>query len=370
MCRLITKNLPVENIQKIMRTDPYLTQNVVVPLHGLILTLMADQDFKIACSRAYALSFSEVSQIFSSGLGTSQNSLFGLSIQFLNRYFYVEPLITELNLFPAISSSLKSITVSNFTNFQKSKALINRRYYHTIGDLKVIMNLSNTSRYFWEISSRDILDIFSTYQYCHPQVRRVTTHIEIEANDWMVAFNLFISISSIFEHFVSWFENVDSIKSQPSPITSNQLPTVYEHMYSIVQELLNWQNTFFEQSNWNSYLIPFLDNKSFKICNEFSEKSFHLYLHRYFSNCIKEASRFTHLIESMSQIQSYLYNLIPSDELIILKMVDIPLTTLLFEYQIRAGMWKRNGMVFSSLSFFLCFSFFLSLLIFSMSLFI
>jgi hypothetical protein len=353
MCRLISNALDSERLRLMMITDPFLAKGIVLPLHTLLLTLMADQQFKVAASRAYALAFAEVATIYSSGQGTSQNSLFGLSVQFLNRYIYVEGLITELGFFSTLSSSLKQMLVPQRDSFPETKTLSHRRYYPIISDLKVIFTLPCTSRYFAGVSFDDILEIFGSYQYLHPQERLVSHHVEFESTQWMVAFNLYIGISGLFDYFVNWFESPDSIESSESPISSRPLPTVFEHVVLVLNALLEWQISFFDQG-WDSRPLlgtdPSEPKTTFRVYPQLREKSFHIFLHRYFSACIRECARFPHLSETIDEIQSYLLVEHSSNEVMIAAMLDLPLTVLVWETEIRAGLWRRNGSVGLSLS--------------------
>lgn len=348
MCRLISNAIVPEQIKQIMVTDPYLLKPVVIPLHTLLLTLMADQKFKICASRGYALAFAEVAAIYAEGKGTSQNSLFGLSVQFLNRYIYVEGMITQLNFFSTLSSSLVNLLVPRRNQFPNSKTLTHRRYYPIIGDLKVVFTLPFTSRFFCGVSFEDMLSIFSAYQFLHPQERQITHHIEFETTDWMVAFNLYIGISGLFDYFVNWFESLDSIESPISPITSTPLPTVFEHTLMVLTALWHWQLDFLKDHDCIQLPLLGCDSGSVILYPNQSKKSFHLYLHRYFATCIRESARFPHLTDTIDQIQNYILVESSANEMLLSSMLDFPLTVLVWESQIRAGLWRRNGGVSSS----------------------
>jgi hypothetical protein len=349
MCRLISNAFDSKIIREIMVTDPYLTKQIVVPLHTLFLTLMADQQFKIAAARAYASAFAAVAVVYGEGKGTSQNSLFGLSVQFLNRYIYVEGMITELNFFTTLATSLSEMLVPRCSQFPDTKTLSHRRYYPIIADLKVVFTLPFTSRYFCGVSFVEILSIFRTYQFLHPQERQVTHHVEFETNDWMVAFNLYIGISGLFDYFVNWFEFLEAIESPPSPVSHDPLPTVFEHTLSVLSELLDWQVNFLSHQSRDD--LPILNSHKLggdeylTLHREQTKRSFHLYLHRYFSTCIRESARFPHLTETIDQIQTYLLVEQASDEMTLAAILDQPLAVLVWESQIRSGMWRRNGAV-------------------------
>lgn len=43
----------------------------------------------------------------------------------------------------------------------------------------------------------------------NPQTRRLGSHVEYEARDWMYAFNVNISLSSVFDYLVGWVRKAD-----------------------------------------------------------------------------------------------------------------------------------------------------------------
>ena len=58
-------------------------------VYDLLLTLMADQSFKIVIAVAYVLSYDAIARIFGTGLGSSKLSVYNLSVQYLNRELFV-----------------------------------------------------------------------------------------------------------------------------------------------------------------------------------------------------------------------------------------------------------------------------------------
>jgi hypothetical protein len=56
--------------------------------------------------------------------------------------------------------------------------------------------------------------------FIHRQRRCITMHVEFEDRDWMNAFNLFLSLSALFEHLFVWFSSESSIKPLETKVTS------------------------------------------------------------------------------------------------------------------------------------------------------
>jgi hypothetical protein len=259
MSRMICAALTVTRIRDIYVTDPRLPKNVAINLHHLFLTLMADQEFKIASSTAYALAFSRVAKLYVNGIGTQENCLFGLSVQFLNRSIYVDGMVYNYNFLTSVANSLLSILEPTEGSFSTHPILLHRKYNPLLGDLKVVFTLPDTSRYFCATCIDQMLKVFKLFQFMHPQTRQLFTHVEYEGREWMHAFNLYLGFSSLFDYLVNWFVNESSIENiegpvilDPSadgvdptqvfdPIAVEILPTAMDLMMTIVTAIMEWQ---------------------------------------------------------------------------------------------------------------------------------
>ena len=326
MCRLVCNAIPIPLIHRIMVTDPYLSKDAVVPLHDLFLTLMADQPFKIAASRGYALALAKVAALYGQGIGVAEHCLFGLSVQFLNRYIYVGGMIHEYGFFTTISSSLLELMRSAGPDLVASPILRHRRYNPLFADLKVVFTLPETPRFFCAVCMADILEVFTLVQYLHPQTRLTDRHVEFESRDWMYAFNLYLGLGSLFDCIVNWYESPDSIS--PAEEMGHPLPTVLEHMQTVLASLCRWQVSFKESS----------------ASTESDAKSFHIVLHRFFATCVREGCRFSHLDATLATLQNNMAS--PTMREHLTALIDFPLQTIVLESQIKADMWRRNGQVF------------------------
>ena len=89
-----------------IRSDLKLPSKVTTSWHALLLTLLAQPDFKSALAVAYCDTYRAVSQEYARGVGVMERSSFTLSVQFLNRVTYVENLVRYRNLLPKLSKSL------------------------------------------------------------------------------------------------------------------------------------------------------------------------------------------------------------------------------------------------------------------------
>lgn len=89
MCRLICEALDEDLLVHLLPHIMTLSRDMQDAVYDLLLTLMADQSFKIVIAVAYVRSYPAIARIFSTGLGSSTNSVFNLSVQYLNREMFV-----------------------------------------------------------------------------------------------------------------------------------------------------------------------------------------------------------------------------------------------------------------------------------------
>jgi ATP-dependent Clp protease adapter protein ClpS len=419
MSRMICASLTIERIHAIYVTDPRLPKNIAIHLHHLFLTLMADQEFKIASSKAYALAYSKVAKLYVNGIGTQENCLFGLSVQFLNRSIYVDGMVYNYGFLNSVITSLRNILEPTEGRFATHPILLHRKYNPVLGDLKVIFTLPDTSRYFCVTCIDQMLKVFELFQFLHPQTRQLFQHVEYEGREWMHAFNLYLSFSSLFEYLVNWFVNESSVENIEGPVILDPLaddvdatqvfdpasvqilPTAIDLMMAIVSAIVGWQQSraqaasidceagrmwkrvpFFPSADniavvndsdvarddVTTTLVQRIDDKcdtafethfstSFgflDIPEDLEEKSFHLFLHRFLATSIREACRHPHLSDTIADLQQYLsvtytdFTCVDDvdhhqNECQLTQLIDYPLQTIVWECQIRADMWRRNG---------------------------
>ena len=242
-CRMICISLAVPLLVRIVRVDPYLPRTVSVPLHNLFLTLMSDQSFKLSLAIAYAQGYRSFSQAYARGFGTSDNSIFTLSVQFLNRELFVSEIVRDHNFFVEIMSSIEgmlftaykeAISTSREENrdmvagdryarrtaaLLKHSILVHRRYNPLFGDLKVIFAIPGMSRMFLAATMPSWLRILSRFQQVHMQIRELHQHVAFENDTWMAAFNLYLGIGILFEFLNNWLDMPTAHEDAPPTLT-------------------------------------------------------------------------------------------------------------------------------------------------------
>eukprot|EP00804_Cyclotella_cryptica_P026552 CCRYP_015394-RC/>CCRYP_015394-RC protein AED:0.06 eAED:0.06 QI:168/1/1/1/0.85/0.76/21/3141/1947 len=93
-------------LNAIIRSDLKLPCKFTTSWHALLLTLLAQPEFKAALAVAYCDTYRAVTQEYARGVGVVERSSFTLSVQFLNRVTYVIGLVRDRNLLSKLSKSL------------------------------------------------------------------------------------------------------------------------------------------------------------------------------------------------------------------------------------------------------------------------
>lgn len=370
LCRLVCNALPIERLRILMESDCKLPKHLAVALHNLYLTLMADQSFKLTVAIAYAQALPVFASHYGSGLSTTETSIFGISVQFLNRASYVAEMISEQGFLVSISQSLVSMLQEAATADKRSSTssvlepshaiLTHRRYNPLLGDLKVVFSTTGTSRRFCTTCLGYWLTILKTFQFMNGQVRALTTHVEHESREWMYAFNLYLALGSVFDYLCNWFSQSNSnvqievvgvkdivpeslVISSSLPPTSSASSTdiltlwsVSDVLQSVLAAILDWQNKYTDGFQWTQYMS--FPSGHFLLFPAPTVYSFHLFLHRFLSGAIREASKHANLVDILGVFQSLSVNRAQ-----LITLIDCPLSNLSLASSIRVGMWRRNG---------------------------
>lgn len=137
MCSVLTG----ERVAALMNMDPHQTTAVKTLLHRLLITLMANPAFKETVAIAYAQSFAEIAKDHANGIGTHENSLFGLSVQFLNREVFCQEITQRYGFFKTLMNSLRlMLQRSTIEDNLMHPILVTRKYLPLVADLKIIFS--------------------------------------------------------------------------------------------------------------------------------------------------------------------------------------------------------------------------------------
>ena len=156
---MVSQSLSVDVLVRILTIFPYLSKKISEPLHNLFLSQMADKMFKKNLAIAYAEGYAIFTQAYGRGYGTTECSIFSLSVQFLNRDFLVSEIVDSHDFFPSACASIEHMLESAYGPAQKEDKdwsvagvkemteqllrhpiLTHRRYSPMFSDLKVNNN--------------------------------------------------------------------------------------------------------------------------------------------------------------------------------------------------------------------------------------
>ena len=83
-----------------------------------------------------------------------------------------------------------------------------------------IILYSAIGRFFITSCMQQWLKLLTAAQCMHRQKRSISMHVDFEDRDWMNAFNLYLSLSSLFEHLFVWFASESSIEPLETRVIS------------------------------------------------------------------------------------------------------------------------------------------------------
>ena len=202
--------------------DLKLPKQLATRLHSLFLTLLAVPSFKWKLAHAYCDTYEAVTDDYARGVGGAECSPYGLSVQFLNRQNFVTTLVVERGLLEILTNSLWNALLTSTkraTSKKKAKAestlqldlassfLSHRRYFPVVNDLKCVLNVPTIPRLFASKCLPTWIKSLELLQNMDPQVWRPRTsvHVSHEPRGWVNAFNIAISLSSLFEKVACWY---------------------------------------------------------------------------------------------------------------------------------------------------------------------
>jgi hypothetical protein len=140
MCRLIGNSISPDLLKQIIFFDMFFDKQFSKSFNNLLLSLMADQPFKMTAGIAYTNAYQTLCRDFSKGHGLSGSTMFNLSVQFLNREVFVHEICYHYSFLQEAIQALNDILTyprnpeATYFNLPTIKY---RRYGSIIGDLKV-----------------------------------------------------------------------------------------------------------------------------------------------------------------------------------------------------------------------------------------
>jgi len=368
--------LPNRHLVPLLRVDFKLSARITKAWYSLLLTLLAVPSFKSHLAAAYCDTYRSVTAKYAAGMGLLERSAYTLSVQFLNRVTYVVDLVQGRDLLGKLGKSLlETLKVAQSARLEgrlnpNHFVLSHRRYSPCISDLKCVLNVKGMKRLFACQEGtflQDWVSSLSLAQLMDTQVWRHWTqgHIEDEARGWVGAFNLSISLGSLFERLLSWEDGEPSpIKDPASPLSRNLLSCTQLTYHILISGIAEWQLKATQScvpSLFTSAIdphrrcpasLPFSTIAANHGCAMAMEAlpiaqvtpfSFHLPLHRFLAACLREVClRRTNGVDGLFEMISSKLPLQELDQLL-LGLMEYPVLVLTRASQVRAGLWRRNG---------------------------
>lgn len=374
LCRLVCDRFDLGALCALLRADARLPKLTALALHALYLTLMADQPFKRVIATAYASVYSQITADYGRGVGVAEHSLYTLSVQFLNRATFVETLVQKHSLLEtlaiALYRALDSAATDNFCDDSNrrlgdiaigaSKTGLNsylsrsaqaqdyiaiaadrrivsmthivlayRRYSPIIADLKCVLNIDGMAERF---IARCLWPWLSTLSRVHG-IDAQTRHGDpgLGHRDWMFAFNVNISVSSVFEFMAAWVRRAWNSSSDDGLGHDAKIELVQLLCVTVLEILvgrLPAKGTDVDCAHAIMKGRLFLGNPTF-----------HIPLHRFLAHLVGEVVK---SIELESVLVTLLDKISLLPPLALMSMIDEPVCTLRLAAQIRVGLWRRN----------------------------
>lgn len=395
ICRLVTHSLNENVLRTLMANDGRMPTALTNDLHTLFLTLMADQSFKSSVALAYAQEIVDYSKGYARGFGTVDKSIYGISVQFLNRKNIVDVMqdqhlfLNKLGL--SLSTMLDQALVQLRRNLtpkldivtgrsyylldhgdieieRKSAILQQRRYNPLVGDLRVACSLDGIPYQFTQVSLKYWLHILGTFHNFHPQLRITTTHIGFESKIWMQAFNLSLALASLFDPLLSWisyYDHRDTIQITDIESTKKFFPSLFDVEnegkvrlsadvgYAEIREFDNEFTPTPVRLMLQIYSVIVTtelppspaSRTSHEIFAGVRPNSFHPLLHRFLSSVIRSCCSHTFNSTSLNYFKAYLQHEITFAPHRGAELLDTALKQLKFAAEINCNLWRRNGLV-------------------------
>ncbi|CAM9510809.1 unnamed protein product, partial [Ectocarpus sp. 8 AP-2014] len=103
--------------------------------------------------------------------------------------------------------------------------LEHRRYNPIAADLKCVLNIEGVPQRFLGACFTEWIKVLLMVQKMAPQVRQQRLHVEREQREWMFAFNINISLTSLFECMLGWLREPFEDTSIPAGFFSSMTAT-------------------------------------------------------------------------------------------------------------------------------------------------
>eukprot|EP00656_Telonema_subtile_P009193 TRINITY_DN14311_c0_g2_i3.p1 TRINITY_DN14311_c0_g2~~TRINITY_DN14311_c0_g2_i3.p1 ORF type:complete len:1287 (-),score=227.62 TRINITY_DN14311_c0_g2_i3:55-3915(-) len=318
--------------------DWLLRQKFGTALHQLYMQLIPDPQFKALFARTLLQQYGDLSLKHVEGKGTSESSIFNLTVQLFTVPSLVPQLVQEQDMLQIVLASIGAAFTSALDSTKRvvdpnHPVIQHSRYVHLFNDLRYALSIPGVASHVTCGDSRLLsswLQILAAVQLMDPIQHQRGTHVEYESESWLHAFDLSIKLSPIQAAIVDGFTEI-----------CNNLPHEQkcQNAHSVVSMCCNAINAWANSRNLSSVelLSPMGTAKVFAVYVLKGSLSFHIPLHRFLATMLLRCV--TQLGIDPAEFLRLKY-LPPS---FVASLVEWPLQAMVLAAQTKIGMWKRNG---------------------------
>lgn len=327
--------------------DPDLVQK----LHDLYLTLFTVEDDK-AFRRQFALEFvhayPRMNVRWTMGVGTQNESLFGLAVQLLTVPSLLPILDREGDVIGTLLKSLRDMLIFTATDPTvpaapnqlagplnlKHHCITHSRYRHVVQDVVHVLRCNEEMPRIFV--TRPALfgywcETLALVQGIGKETRRVGTHIEYEDDSWVHAFELSWSLTQLSHDIVSSVLcSVDTIESDQT-----RAETIQVLGRECISQLTKWIDLQEDVVVSERDGQPYTD--AYNVSNQ--PVTFHLPLTRLVAIAIRRCCASSRVNAGVDPTH-FLHEVTASR---MLQWIEHPLRAVVFSAQVQVGLWRRNG---------------------------
>lgn len=359
--------------QNMLSLDANLLKEIVVQLHDFYMHLLGDKSLKLIFSAYFVRVYDQIMVQFLQGLGTQMESIFGFGVQIFTTPSIVKQLMHTENLVQMLLKRLEQAFFDCQQYVETKNAqhtLVNsehviikfKRYTFLTRDLGYVLNVTGAASeclkhcdtvQLWLIALRML-------QGTHPQTRIPETqpHVEFETHTWIYVFNLHLAVNLLHPSLLRGLKlsSTNRIDSQINDellqdfrlLLVNELEDFFQVLQTDGDSFCVCTDTFSKRALPSCFLgmthsFPYVLNNYVSNCPVSMHYPLHHMLGRLILFVLYHSKSKTEAIRRMDIFVGGLSMDSPRGRFLAIGLAEFPLRTLVFNAQIGAGMWTRNG---------------------------
>ncbi len=331
----------------LVQHNDLLDVKLVQALHDMYLALFAaedDQAFRRQFGLIFVRSYRAINTRWTLGVGTQEESVFGLAVQLLTVPSMLPILQEETDVLGTLLLSLRDMLQATQAPVDDGSEETGRsldlshhcfrhsRYRHIVQDMVHVLRC-NASMPMMLVSRPELLgywcDSLALVQGVAEETRQAGAHVEYENEHWVSAFELTWSLTQMSHDILSAiYGAIDKLEDDQARVTAMRTvgAVCFEHLTAWVEK----DGTVGAPYNVATQPV-----------------TFHLPLSRALAIALRRSSTCissTNSIGPHSLFETFIsLRDGPACDAQIFRLIEHPLRTSAFAAQVQVGMWKRNG---------------------------